>query len=346
MSAMYRLIRFSCLILTFAFTTHLTLASNVGAPKSPQQYGAKGDGIADDTAAFRKCLAENDNVLLYGTYKVSATQPIRSGQNIESQSARIVGKASPFLLADQVDDWVIQGKLSIVGEGNKGGNDIGLHVIGGKRYRVTGMVISGISGFGLKITEGTHLPYACSDAGTFTDCAFLSNQCGVETTPLRGTEYINFNNITCGSNNVGAAIGSGNINWVGGNITNNQVGIILGGTLAQNNSHGMFTSVNINHNVDYNLISINADYGHSFTACHFYGEKRGSIKIEKSKGLSFANCIIDGEFRVVDDFGFHLLQGCQLEKSFMLTVSNRNRVGIVQCFDKTTGWHAENDKLP
>jgi len=96
MSAMYHSIRFSCFIFTFAFA-HLALASNVGASKSPQQYGAKEDGIADDTAAFRKCLAENDNVLLYGAYKISATQAIRSGQNIESQSARMVGDASPFL---------------------------------------------------------------------------------------------------------------------------------------------------------------------------------------------------------------------------------------------------------
>ena len=40
---------------------------------TPQQYGAKGDGVTDDTDAINACLAENEMVLFSGIYLVNPT---------------------------------------------------------------------------------------------------------------------------------------------------------------------------------------------------------------------------------------------------------------------------------
>lgn len=40
---------------------------------TPEQYGAKGDGVTDDTAAINACLAENEIVLFSGIYLVNPT---------------------------------------------------------------------------------------------------------------------------------------------------------------------------------------------------------------------------------------------------------------------------------
>lgn len=45
---------------------------------TPQMYGAKGDGVTDDTAAINACLAENDNVYLPdGVYMIDATVSVK-----------------------------------------------------------------------------------------------------------------------------------------------------------------------------------------------------------------------------------------------------------------------------
>lgn len=50
---------------------------------TPRKYGAKGDGVTDDTSAIQQCLNENNNVYFpEGRYRITTPLTVRSGKNI------------------------------------------------------------------------------------------------------------------------------------------------------------------------------------------------------------------------------------------------------------------------
>jgi len=59
-------------------------------PVSPLSYGAKGDGVADDTAAFQAAVNADDVLIPPGTYKISGQVMVPSNRNIQCQSLTTV----------------------------------------------------------------------------------------------------------------------------------------------------------------------------------------------------------------------------------------------------------------
>jgi Pectate lyase superfamily protein len=59
-------------------------------PVSPLSYGAKGDGVADDTAAFQAAVNADDVLIPSGTYKISGQVLVPSNRNIQCQSLTTV----------------------------------------------------------------------------------------------------------------------------------------------------------------------------------------------------------------------------------------------------------------
>jgi hypothetical protein len=57
---------------------------------SPLSYGAKGDGAADDTAAFQAAVNADDVLIPPGTYKISGQVFVPSNRNIQCQSLTTV----------------------------------------------------------------------------------------------------------------------------------------------------------------------------------------------------------------------------------------------------------------
>jgi hypothetical protein len=58
---------------------------------TPEHYGAKGDGVTDDTAAIQQCLDENMlTVFACKTYKITTSLKLPIGHSIEGYSARIL----------------------------------------------------------------------------------------------------------------------------------------------------------------------------------------------------------------------------------------------------------------
>lgn len=49
---------------------------------TPEMYGAKGDGVSDDTAALQACLVNGNNVILSGTYLITGPLNIANRHNI------------------------------------------------------------------------------------------------------------------------------------------------------------------------------------------------------------------------------------------------------------------------
>src|SRR5260221_12344667 len=59
-----------------------------GAPRgsvTPQAYGAKGDGVTDDTAAFQSALAAGDLVVPAATYLINGNIYVPSYRNVQCQ---------------------------------------------------------------------------------------------------------------------------------------------------------------------------------------------------------------------------------------------------------------------
>lgn len=57
---------------------------------SPKDYGAVGDGVADDTEALEKCFKSNSLILLNGTYKITRTIRINNKENMTIIGGNIV----------------------------------------------------------------------------------------------------------------------------------------------------------------------------------------------------------------------------------------------------------------
>lgn len=284
---------------------------------TPQMYGAVGDGITDDTAAINACLNSNLNVLFYGKYKISSTLSIKTDQYIYSNNAEILFTSDTLiaLQAYDVTGWSINGKLKIKGNGKTNNTAAGLNIIGCSRYLVTGLSVFDVSGWGIIIEHGSG-----ASEGNRGERGLLSNifvkNCweGVRYGNL--AEYTSFTNVQISACNLGLNIMGGNVTIQGGNVTENTNGILLGGTLSTNNSHGIISNMSINHNTGYNLRVVNAEFGQTFSACHFYGEIAQNIEIVNSYGLIFDNCIIDGKIDNSDGNtpkGTHLFSNCQFD---------------------------------
>ena len=88
------------LITGFALTGFVVSART----STPEQYGAVGDGITDDTESILAALAENESVVLNGTYKVGYLVIPRGRQFVAKDSAVLL-----YFAVDVMDDCTVKG---------------------------------------------------------------------------------------------------------------------------------------------------------------------------------------------------------------------------------------------
>lgn len=105
---------------------------------SVAKYGAKGDGVTDDTEAFEKAIAENDAVYVpQGWYRLTRTLKMRPG-------TALIGLhpfATQFVLCESEPAFSGFGGPVALVESSEGGNDIlnGIGIFtGGYNYRAVG----------------------------------------------------------------------------------------------------------------------------------------------------------------------------------------------------------------
>lgn len=307
------------LILLFCFYSGLqTLIAQPAANgvATPQQYGAKGDGIADDTRALRKCFQKNLNVRLYGKYRIADSISIQTGQRIYGDNAEIIYKTTTgkLLTSFNAHSWQIDGKLTLSGSGNTEGTAIALSITGGKNIQVSGLTITDISGTGIALSEGVYLQRG--NCALMTNVSIVNSWKGLQT--FKASEYHSFVNLNIVGCAYSAEIRSGNISLLGGNIVDNTYGLFIGGRYGTNNSHGIISGVNINHNKAYNLLCDSVQHGETFIGCHFFGQKTENIIIRNSKAVSFVGGIIDGRVEIADSSGYQYFNAIELGPSFNL----------------------------
>lgn len=94
------------------------------SPVDPTAYGAKGDGITDNTAAFLSALNAGDMLIPAGTYLVNGTVKVPTGRNIQCASPSAVKIVNPNMGSTTVHTfqfWSVGGSISnctLVGANN------------------------------------------------------------------------------------------------------------------------------------------------------------------------------------------------------------------------------------
>lgn len=310
-------------------------ARNVGWI-TPQMFGAYGDGIHDDTYPVRLCQLLGINTWWYGAYLVSDSIKLRSDQVLYSNNAILVmaTTSKSYLVADNIDNWRIDGKLTIQGSAShSAGTATALKITGGHFYSFNNILFKSISGYGFHILAGgsTIGEGSMNNNLSFTDCY----------TPFqidagRGGEYNQLSNINVHACSNGGKILAGNINMVNGNITENDSGLYVGGSYGTNNSHGAITNFKIAHNTAYQLLCDSIQYGETFTSCDFYGNPGGTngIEINGSVGVNFNGGIIDGRINIQDNYSNVYLNNIQLESTAALS-GYPSRAVLNQSFVRT-----------
>jgi hypothetical protein len=261
---------------------------------SVKDFGAVGDGVADDAAAFNAASAASSRIFVpNGTYLINNAVTIADNQTwvFEGCTLKHTDDTKTILRADSRTGFSLLGKLVLEGTLAAAATttETGLYITNGKRYRVEGVEARKFKGKGIWL-DGSGPGGLRGDRGQFTDCAAYDCTVGIQIDAGAGAEYNTWSNTNISGCNTGMSMAAGNNTVTGGSIVDNSYGVVL--TAGPNNCHGMFTGVNINHNNVYNLQTTAVTNGHSFTNCHFYANNSagaGAIFFDNSKGI-----ILDG----------------------------------------------------
>jgi hypothetical protein len=259
------------------------------------RYGAKHDGVTDDTAAYQ--TAGRVSLHPYapsGSTVITGSIPILDNQHwaLDGTVINITGTAVQVFTATTVDDWSLRWEGgSCVGDNGSAGATSGsaaaLKIVDCMRFFVTGINAKNIKGWGILVQPGSSTSDR-AEHGIIVAPQFAACYRGMEVQAGTGAEYITIVSPHATRCNIGILAAAGNTNIVGGNASDNTVGLMVGN--GTNHAHGIITGMNLNHNVDFNLHCDNVVNGQTFTGCHSY---EGGVFFEESKGLLWEGGIFD-----------------------------------------------------
>lgn len=320
---------------------------------TPEEFGAKGDGQTDDRVAMNSALAVGLPVKWSNFYNVSSGSiNILAGSRIYSDGARIKSNSTSaaFIYALDVDDWSIEGRLTLIGTGstaNLGQN--GFLESGCQNYRVTGVTASGIAGRGFYQPTIGKWESPRGNKGTWTNCSAYFGYIGREdvasalSSNLVGefTTWVNFKASGC---NIGSRTSAGNCQFIGGMLVDNQEGF-TSPEVGTNTTHGQAVGMTIAHNSVYNVNMVAQTAGFTFSGCSIYGDAAttGVIRLDRCRGVKFIGCNMEASI-YNDGPGTNFVIGCYNNNNFVFNRAGNNPEGIVitDMYDQS-GYSSRND---
>ena len=271
--------------------TTADLQKYIGETKSLRNFGTlANDGTTDDASVWQLAAASGVKVIdARGVNcKINSQINIPAGQVwlLQGATLRIASSSQILFNADQVDDWALLGKFTIIGDGSTVGTAKAIRVSDCRRWLIDAPTIRNIRGWGLYMEPGTSTT-ARSDHGTVRSPRIDACYIGWQDYAGTGAEYCTVENVhVTGCTSAGIMTAAGNIVWLGGHCVDNpQDGVIVGN--GSNHAHGSFIGMNINHNIRYNIVCSQVMNGQTFADCHIYGNggATGAIFFDRSKGI-------------------------------------------------------------
>ncbi|MGK9235922.1 right-handed parallel beta-helix repeat-containing protein [Inquilinus limosus] len=199
------------------------------SPVPPQFFGAKGDGVADDTAAVVACITKCNNVLFpSGIYLVDGNRAQLSGRSgfeingvgVVQSVIRLRSNGAIFSLND-CQRFKIQGIAFQVGSATSG---VGIHITGtGGVYTIAGNSFTSFPQEGLRIDHDAGGPGsgAFIQRNVFLSCAFNTTRAQLYAEHLNDSWIIENQFGTLGLNGPYAAYGCQLVSCSAGNYERN-----------------------------------------------------------------------------------------------------------------------------
>jgi len=276
---------------------------------SVKDFGAKGDGVTDDTLSIQAALNTKYNIYLPpsdSTYIVGNLNFMLEGQSIHG-----AGHSSCLQLKTGVTGAVLNGngkKITIDNIRVFGGDDSGKSSMsmteptsGGSLDRsgiyidsdddliINRCIVHGFGNRGIKSKNSTGNRHG----GTEINSTHVYNCWAGLDLGLSNAEYLRGNSNSIGGCQIGLISASGNQTFCGGIISDNYTNVQILGTGVPNNAHGSIVGCLLNHATKYAIQAIDVTNGFIFDGCNiFYGE----IYLKNSSGV----IITDGIFDVVN----------------------------------------------
>lgn len=278
----------------------------------PRQFGAKGDGVTDDSAAMGKAMATGRPVRI-----PAGCSFVCSGVIMDKRCPALIGDGPSSVIKSTGDTVAItinatgcrvEG-VTFVGSGKASGfaSQAGLSLLGPTvnvlRSVVINCTFSGFPGRGLYAAytnASGHMEGNQVIGCHFLDCVYgyLSQAVG---------EYMGFSACTFWGCTYGAQIAGGNNTFTNCKFSNNVDGLNL--VNGANDSHGFAVGCQFNHNTY--PIDINAtQYGFVFDGCTFF---QGTLNLVSCSGITIKNGFLD-----VDAYYFFIATGIVIEGNVML----------------------------
>lgn len=323
--------------------------------RSVKQFGAVGDGVTDDAAAFARA-AESANKLIVvepGTYVLNTAIAILAGQTwlfVGNPTITHTDATKNLFTATTVNDWEMRGNAKFLGLGSgSAGNEIGLVVTDCENYKIDGLYFTGFRNRGIELrslsdtTPSTYRKRGFLNDVVIHDCRVTGLYIGAESeyNQIQNVSVTNCNAVSGGSGSTGIECVGGNNFFSNTKVTDCVIGVKIPD--GDNGGHGTWVGGCINHATNIGLWIVDT-LGFTFNGLAIYGNasNQGDIYLDGCASVLFSGCDIATRITAgTQPTGMTLFDGCNLRSgnnfsiATGMTLASRQTLRFSNCIDGT-----------
>ena len=275
-----------------------------------KDFGAIGDGIADETNAFQYAIdaatVKGGEVKLSSgsVYRIAGVVRLKSNVTLDLSGCTVIssGTGSCFYAEEVVNFSVCNGRIytsdtypSAPPPAILTGN-FGIAINNCQRFKLSNLDIRGFSDCGVIVTSSdeTH-PGEVVSYSNMSGCNVSYCYTGIKFIGSFRTEYISVNGCFGYKNNfAGCHVEAGNVYLLGCSFsTNTLYGLYL--KSSANGGHGNASGCSFNHNSGKNVLIDSLQQGYLFSGCNIFDDAgsdpySGMIQFAGCKGITFSGC--------------------------------------------------------